>query len=464
MSTSPELKKATSATPIPSLTFSTPEGKPYERSGVVEAEIQKILQLPVRDWMAAVRGLKSESLVFLIRYIRDKDEMVSGRLLQQLSERTVRIANARVHGVYPEARENIVLQVEIEIIELVLAPTVSRQSEFLEIAFGQAVARRTTDAVRKFRLSLMGRQGNGLVLANEDGEEIERPIEMVPDDRPSPEEIYQLRELIEKGSTFVKDPRHLEAMILRYVEGWPMTEVDLDKPCLVRHFQISARQIQTWINIAREEIREALARERAASKKESVERTMEEQDFEFDDVLDLLMLEEPKPHYQVLLRWQERFPKYKKELADFFATWAIQEHLAKVMPEPKIDEERLVKKGVEYAMDILRRQGRIIPADQFEPLTAFELDVLQAVYDFNFNKVRTDACSANVAGKVGELSGRQVSVESTAEALESLEKRHVLSSWEPDPDYDPEDVGTKYFVITMYGEKSLAKAKGTSGK
>jgi hypothetical protein len=189
---------------------------------------------------------------------------------------------------------------------------------------------------------------------------------------------------------------------------------------------------------------------------------MEEQNFELDDVLDLLMLEEPEPHYQVLLKWQKRFPKYKKDLADFFATWAIQEHLAKVMPEPQIDKERLVRQGVEFAMDILRKQGRIIPADQFEPLTPFELDVLQAVYDFNFSKPRIDACSVNVAEKVSEMTGQQVSVESTFEALESLEKRYVLSSWEPDPDYDPEDVGTKYFVMTMYGEKSLAKAKGTS--
>jgi hypothetical protein len=188
---------------------------------------------------------------------------------------------------------------------------------------------------------------------------------------------------------------------------------------------------------------------------------MDERNFEFEDVLDLLMLEEPEPHYQVLLRWQERFPKYKKDLADFFATWAIQEHLAKVMPPPKIDEERLVREGVEHAMEILRRQGRIIPADQFEPLTGFEQQVLQAVYDFN--KLHIDACSANVADKVGEMSGQQPSTESTSEVLESLEKRYVLSSWEPDPDYDPEDVGTKYFVITMYGEKSLAKVEGTSG-
>ena len=69
-------------------------------------------------------------------------------------------------------------------------------------------------------------------------------------------------------------------------------------------------------------------------------------------------------------------------------------------------------------MEILRRQGRIIPDDQFEPLTAFEQHVLEAVFDLN--KLRIDAGSVSVAEKVNEMSGQQASIESTAEALESL--------------------------------------------
>src|SRR5437879_12095611 len=80
----------------------------------------------------------------------------------------------------------------------------------------------------------------------------------------------------------------------------------------------------------------------------------------FEDVLDELMLEEPKPDYEALVRWQERYPKYRKELADFFATWSVQEHRAQFGPQTPIDEEKLVKKGVEHVMEILRRQGRII--------------------------------------------------------------------------------------------------------
>ena len=53
----------------------------------------------------------------------------------------------------------------------------------------------------------------------------------------------------------------------------------------------------------------------------------------FEDVLDELMLEEPKPDYEALVRWQERYPKYRKELADFFATWSVQEHRAQFGPQ-----------------------------------------------------------------------------------------------------------------------------------
>src|SRR5712691_4107503 len=99
----------------------------------------------------------------------------------------------------------------------------------------------------------------------------------------------------------------------------------------------------------------------------------------FEDVLDELMLEEPKPDYEALVRWQARYPQYRKELAEFFATWSIQEHLAEVLPEPVIDEEKIVKKGVEYAMEILRRQGRIIERSESEaPLEPFDQLVLRS--------------------------------------------------------------------------------------
>ena len=69
------------------------------------------------------------------------------------------------------------------------------------------------------------------------------------------------------------------------------------------------------------------------------------------------MLEEPMPSYAALLRWAKRYPQYGDALADFFATWTVQA----VMPQTAtVDEEKLVEKGVRYAVEIARRQSRIV--------------------------------------------------------------------------------------------------------
>ena len=44
-----------------------------------------------------------------------------------------------------------------------------------------------------------------------------------------------------------------------------------------------------------------------------------------EDFLDELMIEEENPDYATLVRWQQRYPQYSRELAEFFATWSMQE-------------------------------------------------------------------------------------------------------------------------------------------
>ena len=48
----------------------------------------------------------------------------------------------------PVAKDEVVAEAQIQILELVLAPQPTRQSEFLEVAFVQAVECRTMDLVR----------------------------------------------------------------------------------------------------------------------------------------------------------------------------------------------------------------------------------------------------------------------------------------------------------------------------
>src|SRR6201982_69468 len=119
----------------------------------------------------------------------------------------------------------------------------------------------------------------------------------------------------------------------------------------------------------------------------------------FEDVLDELMLEEETPGYEALVRWQERYPQYRQELADFFATWGIQEGYAQLPDRTDIDEEKLVKRGVDYAMEILRKQGRLVPDTPLRPLQPLDQLVLTAVY-----LLRGQGYAVNITGKVGEMS------------------------------------------------------------
>jgi len=173
----------------------------------------------------------------------------------------------------------------------------------------------------------------------------------------------------------------------------------------------------------------------------------------FDDVLELLMMEESSPHYTVLQKWQERYPRYKRELAEFFAIWAIQEH----NPAPSvIDKERLATEDKKRTMEMLRQQGRIAPADQIEPLSPFDQLVLTAVYLSG-----GEGDTASVTEKVNEMTGQEVIQEATSLALNGLKQRLLIDSWGPDTEIEPEAENTRYFTVTMTGERALAHAKAT---
>src|SRR5438067_8338820 len=163
-----------SLAPVPPLTSSKPDGKPYERSATVKSEIGTILCVPESDWIAQADDLQNETLVFLIRQTRRADPELYGRLFQELSKRITRLARRSVRGLDRPTAEEIVLKVEIDMLELVLAEEASRKTDFLQVAFAQAVESRTVDAVRKHRRnSPMAHRGEILADAtNEDGDEI----------------------------------------------------------------------------------------------------------------------------------------------------------------------------------------------------------------------------------------------------------------------------------------------------
>src|SRR5262249_6722021 len=151
-----------------------------------------------------------------------------GRLLEELRKRISGLSRRFVQGLDDLAKEEILSNVEIEILEIVLSKDSSRQTDFLEIAFARAVEKLTIDAIRKYNNSPLAHRGEIADDAtDEDGDEIERPIELLPDNRPNAQDTLlqleagnQRHELLRKACDAVQNPRHLEAIILHYGHGW----------------------------------------------------------------------------------------------------------------------------------------------------------------------------------------------------------------------------------------------------
>ena len=256
---------------VPRLRSCTRDGTPYQRHSDVEAEIVVALARPQAEWPTMCHGpkrLSNEAIVFLIRRTLNQDRDVCGHLIRHIGRSVAGIAKHWAQGFDPITTDEIVWHVEIEIVELLLAATPTRQSEFLEVAFGKAVERRTINAVQKRRHSPMPLRA----AATDDSNEItesERHGESVADEGPLPEQIaaelqdkVRRRELIRKAQASVKEPRHLEAVILRHVYGWPFNEKDGSKPSLVKHFDKSERQIRNWIAKGLEAMRAAIGEDR----------------------------------------------------------------------------------------------------------------------------------------------------------------------------------------------------------
>ncbi len=145
---------------IPPLTSCFENGEPYRRHKTVEAELLSVLPRAPAEWIKAMHRLKSESLVFLLRYSRHQDDDVAGRLQEALNVRTMRTGRRWIYGIYKEGTEFILSEVEAEIAALTLAEVPSRQSEYLEMAFGQAVYRHAKNAVERFLNTPFAHQAN----------------------------------------------------------------------------------------------------------------------------------------------------------------------------------------------------------------------------------------------------------------------------------------------------------------
>ena len=251
---------------VPPLVCSTKDGKRYARPPHVEAEIRKMLSLPQSGWIGEAENLQNETLVFLARQTRGIDDDLCGGLLAELSNRIPILTRRRTISVDEVIREEVAMNVESEIFRIVLTKEESRDAEYLEIAFAQAIDRMAVEVLRKLDRTPMGSRCQ--ILAKPKGEDSVgiKQLEIIPDGGPSPVETLlnleadnHLHQLVKKACAAVKDRRHLKAVILHYAHGMPITSTRRGQKSLQREFRKEPRQIKYWLATALEQMRAALA-------------------------------------------------------------------------------------------------------------------------------------------------------------------------------------------------------------
>jgi hypothetical protein len=219
------------------------------------------------EWAARsdATRLPSEALVYLIKSIVPTDKDVFGKLVWQLHLRIEQVAKRWARGFDRDTTEELIEGIQKKVVGIVLTLPASRQCDFLEVAFNQAVKHQSLKAVEKRRNAPLPLSAQQHASLEGDEEDAERPTERVEDDSPQVEELVSILQdkeqrgpLVRRAQVAVKDTRHYEAILLHYGFGWPISSTDPDKQSLQDFFGMSERQIRNWIRDGLKAIRTAL--------------------------------------------------------------------------------------------------------------------------------------------------------------------------------------------------------------
>jgi len=222
----------------------------YKRYPDVEQEIQKVLTQPPDDWPGLLGELKSETLVYLVRYHHpEMGPKVLGHVCNALSARALKIIRNNAKGFDPVTTEMIAEDVQSRMMIDAFKTDTATQL-FLECNFHVSIERRTLNETAHYT----GRREKAKRHAEEQSPEDELDI----DHHDGFQDLVatHTRAALAKALEAVKDPRHREALVLRYAKGWPIRGKKL--PTLCSHFGVTSRQIQNWLKIGKAQARATL--------------------------------------------------------------------------------------------------------------------------------------------------------------------------------------------------------------
>jgi hypothetical protein len=249
---------------IRDLTSTLKDGTPYKRLPVVLAEIGTMLGLDEREWVAAAKKLKSETLVYLIREIkiRHSDEDIRGRLLLEVAARVIRVAKRWMSGVLKSKKDELAEEIEFEILQLVISETATSKSEYLEVNFDHFVKARTLNGVDR-----LNRTPEGWIQAltsdkDDEGEDVLEFLARRADPSPTPEVACLIKDNFRIAEAAVEDPRDWEVLKLRHIEGMPIECKDGSEEDIAGRTGEPVRRVKYRLERAENAIRKAFGEEK----------------------------------------------------------------------------------------------------------------------------------------------------------------------------------------------------------
>ena len=248
------------------LVSTTKDGVPYLRRPAVEEQLRWVLLESQSKWICEAKRYFPETLVHLIRKTRFGDPHVHGVLAAELNRRIVRMVRHVLRGRDAVAADDITGRVKILVLRLVFAKTPSRKSEFLEVSFFGAIVDYTRSAKEAYRKTVAGNPGYIFEDAvDDDGDAIERPMELLVSDYASQEECVirirrqkQVEVLLAAAVRYVEDPQCLQAVVLHVVEAVPITSDNPEEETIITIFGVTLGQAQHMLKTGMRAFRRAV--------------------------------------------------------------------------------------------------------------------------------------------------------------------------------------------------------------
>jgi hypothetical protein len=254
----------------PPLRSRNKRGTRYRRPRHVESHLCGILESDPSTWIPRAGRFECETLICLIRLTQDDNSVVCGKLTQKLRTRIKYRAQKFCGNMDQYDTEQFLSDVDIEVLKLVFTKEPFRERDYLEVRFGLELERIAGKLFEKFLNSTAGNITDIAVDRSnlddvDEGEEVERPMEFLPDPTSGPEEITlnldmtnRRHRLLQKAMGAVTDSRDLKAVILHHGHGIPVTSSKRGKKCLTRLFRKSERDIRYGMEKAMRQMRAAL--------------------------------------------------------------------------------------------------------------------------------------------------------------------------------------------------------------